>query len=148
VLIHRLTPPFTMIGSSVAKVEKSKHKDFPEGNLSGRFCMLQCYKCNLPSGSVLIFSTHWLFCQTAASQCNHSKATPLSLLFTNTIWTTMNHHSKDTPLSLLFTNTIWLVRYFVTMGESYSVVWICQKMYKFLPLLAVVKVTEKFALRM
>jgi NADPH-dependent curcumin reductase CurA len=26
-----MAPPFTMIGSSVAKVEKSKHKDFPEG---------------------------------------------------------------------------------------------------------------------
>ncbi len=79
---------------------------------------------------------------------HHSKATLLSLLFTNTIWATinhhrtasflslhftntMNHHSKDTPLSLLFTNTIWLVRFFVTRGESYSVVWICQKMYKF-----------------
>ena len=28
---YRMTPPFTMIGSSVATVEKSKHKDFPEG---------------------------------------------------------------------------------------------------------------------
>jgi len=26
-----MTPPFTMIGSSVALVEQSKHKDFPEG---------------------------------------------------------------------------------------------------------------------
>jgi hypothetical protein len=63
VLIHRLTPPFTMIGSSVAKVEKSKHKDFPEGNLLVQFCMLQCNKCNVPSGSVLTI------CQTAASHC-------------------------------------------------------------------------------
>ncbi len=34
VVYCRLTPPFTMIGSSVATVEKSKHKDYPEGNFT------------------------------------------------------------------------------------------------------------------
>ncbi len=29
--LYSMTPPFTMIGSSVAVVEESKHQDFPQG---------------------------------------------------------------------------------------------------------------------
>jgi hypothetical protein len=29
--LFSMTPPFTMIGSSVAIVEESKHQDFPQG---------------------------------------------------------------------------------------------------------------------
>jgi hypothetical protein len=29
--VYSMTPPFTMIGSSVAVVEESKHQDFPQG---------------------------------------------------------------------------------------------------------------------
>jgi hypothetical protein len=29
--VYSMTPPFTMIGSSVAIVEESKHQDFPQG---------------------------------------------------------------------------------------------------------------------
>jgi hypothetical protein len=38
-----MTPPFTMLGSSVAKVEQSKHKDFPQG-LSSLPQESDCYR--------------------------------------------------------------------------------------------------------
>ena len=68
---YSLTPPFTMLGSSVAKVEQSKHKDFPEG---GTTCVI--FQKEVPNHRGLTKELAvWIF--SSFHECSAVRRSPL-----------------------------------------------------------------------